>query len=136
MICSYIVVVECTSAVSSDVEGRMYEHAKSIGITLITISLRSVLAPLSPHFQSLSVHSNNKYSCSYSPSLAKYHTQLLTLSGDGTGSWTLTRVGTAEVKMGIDREIGLLRERLKEVEQWEKRVKELEVMLGPEGAET
>jgi ATP-binding cassette, subfamily D (ALD), peroxisomal long-chain fatty acid import protein len=32
---------ECTSAVSSDVEGRMYEHAKSaLGITLITISLR------------------------------------------------------------------------------------------------
>jgi hypothetical protein len=33
--------VECTSAVSSDVEGQMYEHAKSLGITLITISLRS-----------------------------------------------------------------------------------------------
>ena len=33
---------ECTSAVSSDVEGQMYEHAKSLGITLITISLRSV----------------------------------------------------------------------------------------------
>lgn len=33
-------ITECTSAVSSDVEGRMYEHAKSIGITLITISLR------------------------------------------------------------------------------------------------
>lgn len=31
---------ECTSAVSSDVEGRMYEHAKSLDITLITISLR------------------------------------------------------------------------------------------------
>lgn len=31
---------ECTSAVSSDVEGSMYEHAKSLGITLITISLR------------------------------------------------------------------------------------------------
>lgn len=115
----------------------MYEHAKSIGITLITISLRSVLTPLSHRFHSLSIHyPNNKYLCSDSPSLAKYHTQLLTLSGDGTGSWTLTRVGTAEVKMGIDREIGVLRERLKEVEQWEKRVKELEVMLGPEGAET
>ena len=32
--------IECTSAVSSDVEGQMYEHAKSLGISLITISLR------------------------------------------------------------------------------------------------
>lgn len=32
--------LECTSAVSSDVEGSMYDHAKSLGITLITISLR------------------------------------------------------------------------------------------------
>lgn len=36
--------LECTSAVSSDVEGRMYESAKALGITLITISLRCVLA--------------------------------------------------------------------------------------------
>jgi ATP-binding cassette subfamily D (ALD) long-chain fatty acid import protein len=34
------VLKECTSAVSSDVEGRMYEHAKDLGITLITISIR------------------------------------------------------------------------------------------------
>jgi ATP-binding cassette subfamily D (ALD) long-chain fatty acid import protein len=31
---------ECTSAVSSDVEGRMYEALKTKGVTLITISLR------------------------------------------------------------------------------------------------
>ncbi|KAH9063226.1 ABC transporter transmembrane region 2-domain-containing protein [Lactarius vividus] len=104
----FAILDECTSAVSSDVEGQMYEHAKSLGITLITISLR--------------------------PSLAKYHTQLLTLSGDGTGSWTLARIGTAEARMGIDREIGMLQSKLKEVEGWEKRVKELEVMLGPQGA--
>jgi ATP-binding cassette subfamily D (ALD) long-chain fatty acid import protein len=66
-----------------------------------------------------------------SPSLTKYHTQLLTLSGDGTGSWKLIRIGTAEERMGIDREIGMLQSKLKEVEQWETRVKELEVMLGP-----
>lgn len=69
-----------------------------------------------------------------SPSLAKYHTQLLTLSGDGTGSWTLARIGTAEARIGIDREIGMLESRLKEVEQWERRVKELEVLLGPQGS--
>ncbi|KAH9077907.1 ABC transporter transmembrane region 2-domain-containing protein [Lactarius deliciosus] len=106
----FAILDECTSAVSSDVEGQMYEHAKSLGITLITISLR--------------------------PSLAKYHTQLLTLSGDGTGSWTLSRIGTAEARMGIDREIGMLQSKLKEVEGWERRVKELEVMLGPQGAVT
>ncbi|KAI9459179.1 ABC transporter transmembrane region 2-domain-containing protein [Lactarius psammicola] len=106
----FAILDECTSAVSSDVEGQMYEHAKSLGITLITISLR--------------------------PSLAKYHTQLLTLSGDGTGSWTLARIGTAEARMGIDREIGMLQSKLKEVEGWERRVKELEVMLGPQGVVT
>lgn len=103
----FAILDECTSAVSSDVEGQMYEHAKSLGITLITISLR--------------------------PSLAKYHTQLLTLLGDGTGNWTLARIGTAEARMGIDREIGMLESKLKEVDQWEQRVKELEILLGPEG---
>ncbi|EPS97476.1 hypothetical protein FOMPIDRAFT_1128638 [Fomitopsis schrenkii] len=99
----FAVLDECTSAVSSDVEGRMYEHAKSLGITLITISLR--------------------------PSLMRYHTQLLTLAGDGTGRWTLTRIGTAEERMGIDREVITLEGKLAEVERWEARVQELNRML-------
>ena len=64
-----------------------------------------------------------------SPSLAKYHTQLLTLLGDGTGNWTLARIGTVEARVGIEREIGMLESKLKEVEQWERRVNELEVLL-------
>ncbi|KAF5380147.1 hypothetical protein D9615_006103 [Tricholomella constricta] len=99
----YAVLDECTSAVSSDVEGRMYEHAKNLGITLITISLR--------------------------PSLMKYHTHLLTLSGDGSAGWTLAQVGTAEERMGIDREVSSLESKLADVEMWEERVKELDVML-------
>ncbi|KAG5644365.1 hypothetical protein DXG03_008662 [Asterophora parasitica] len=99
----YAILDECTSAVSSDVEGRMYEHAKNLGITLITISLR--------------------------PSLMKYHTHLLTLSGDGSARWTLTQVGTAEERMGIDREISSLESKLADVEKWEERVKELDVFL-------
>ncbi|KAH9992281.1 ABC transporter transmembrane region 2-domain-containing protein [Russula vinacea] len=101
----FAILDECTSAVSSDVEGQMYEHAKSLG-------LHSLL-----YLFGL-------------PSLAKYHTQLLTLSGDGTRSWTLARIGTAEARIGIDREIGMLESKLKEVEQWELRVKEIEGLLG------
>jgi len=102
----FAVLDECTSAVSSDVEGRMYEHAKSLGITLITISLR--------------------------PSLMKYHTKLLTLSGDGSGKWTLSSVGTAEERMSVDREIVTLEGKLAEVEEWDRRVHELNALLAAE----
>ncbi|KAI5833092.1 hypothetical protein K523DRAFT_343601 [Schizophyllum commune Tattone D] len=99
----FAILDECTSAVSSDVEGRMYEHAKSLGITLITISLR--------------------------PSLMKYHTKLLTLAGDGTGRWTLAQIGTAEERVGIEREIVALEERLEQTEAWEARLGELDRLL-------
>ncbi|KAJ7770563.1 ABC transporter transmembrane region 2-domain-containing protein [Mycena metata] len=99
----FAILDECTSAVSSDVEGRMYENAKKLGITLITISLR--------------------------PSLAKYHTLLLTLTGDGSARWTLTRVGTAEERMGVDREIATLEGKLAEQQTWETRLKELDALL-------
>ncbi|KAI0777788.1 ABC transporter transmembrane region 2-domain-containing protein [Trametes elegans] len=104
----FAILDECTSAVSSDVEGRMYEHAKSLGITLITISLR--------------------------PALMRYHTQLLTVAGDGTGRWTLKRIGTAEERMDLDREIVSLEGRLAEVARWEARLRELERLLSVQEA--
>lgn len=39
----YAILDECTSAVSIDVEGHLYSHMKSIGITLITVSHRDTL---------------------------------------------------------------------------------------------
>ncbi len=59
----------------------------------------------------------------------RYHTQLLTIAGDGTGRWTLKRIGTAEERMDLDREIVTLENKLAEVEKWETRVNELERLL-------
>ncbi|CAE6454068.1 unnamed protein product [Rhizoctonia solani] len=100
----FAILDECTSAVSTDVEGLMYQHAKDLGITLVTISHR--------------------------PTLNKYHKWLLTLCGDSTGSWTYTRVGTEEERMELDREIERLEAQLSEVTQWERRLKEVANDLG------
>ncbi|KAI9677153.1 MAG: hypothetical protein M1829_002727 [Trizodia sp. TS-e1964] len=96
----YAFIDEGTSAVSSDVEGLLYEKAKEKGITLITISTRA--------------------------SLKKYHTFTLTL-GTGAGSgWEFERIGTEKEKMNVERELLELRERLACVEEWKRRRQEIE----------
>ena len=100
----YAVIDEGTSAVSSDVEGLLYERAKAIGTTLITISTRA--------------------------SLKKYHTYNLTLGLGGDGAdWDFERIGTEEEKMGVKRELQELRERLKLVEMWKHRRTKIEEEL-------
>lgn len=113
---------EGTSAVSSDVEGLLYEKAKEKGITLVTISTRV--------------------------SLKKYHVWNLRLgllglsdgaSGDGAGGgteaaeeeeeeeeWTFERIGTEQERTGVEREVAELRDRLAKVEGWEARKAEVE----------
>merc|ERR1712127_745328 len=39
----FAILDECTSAVSVDVEGQMYEYCKTVGITLFTVSHRKSL---------------------------------------------------------------------------------------------
>ncbi|EXX65329.1 ATP-binding cassette long-chain fatty acid transporter PXA1 [Rhizophagus irregularis DAOM 197198w] len=101
----FAILDECTSAVSSDVEGLMYQHAKDINITLITISHR--------------------------PSLFKYHTHLLLLSGD-EGSWKFETIGTKEERMSLDNEVAALEAKLKDVESNKARIEEInkELQLG------
>jgi ATP-binding cassette subfamily D (ALD) long-chain fatty acid import protein len=94
------VLDECTSAVSTDVEGLMYARAKELGITLITISHR--------------------------PSLFKYHDVLLRLHGEA-GKWDLERINAQEgPSQGFVDEIKDLESKLRDVDQWKKRVAEIQ----------
>ncbi|KIV97016.1 hypothetical protein PV10_00823 [Exophiala mesophila] len=96
---------EGTSAVSSDVEGLLYERCKERGITVITISTRV--------------------------SLRKYHSYNLMLGlGDEGYDWEMVRIGTEQEKLGLDKEIGELKERLSKVEEWTRRKKEIDEELG------
>ncbi|KAH8682463.1 ABC transporter transmembrane region 2-domain-containing protein [Xylariales sp. PMI_506] len=100
----YAIIDEGTSAVSSDVEGLLYETCKERGITLITISTRA--------------------------SLKKYHTFNLILGlGDNGDEWEFERIGTEREKLQVERELQELRERLSQVEQWKKRHEEIEKEL-------
>ncbi|KAI9663892.1 MAG: hypothetical protein M1821_007382 [Bathelium mastoideum] len=100
----YAFLDEGTSAVSSDVEGLLYERAKAKGITLITISTRA--------------------------SLKRYHTYTLTLGlGDTGEDWEFQRIGTAQEKSSVEKELQEIRDRLSKVEEWKRRREEIDCEL-------
>ncbi|PWN22936.1 putative peroxisomal half ABC transporter [Microstroma glucosiphilum] len=106
------VLDECTSAVSTDVEGGMYATAKATGISLLTISTRLTLL--------------------------KYHDVLLRLTGE-TGedeahpSWELEVLsgkgggegGEDDGPKGLQEEKRELKKKLAEEEGWKKRLEEI-----------
>jgi ATP-binding cassette, subfamily D (ALD), peroxisomal long-chain fatty acid import protein len=55
----YAILDECTSAVSVDVEGHLYQYMKSIGVTLITVSHRETLWKY--HEYLLKFHGDRQY---------------------------------------------------------------------------
>jgi len=91
---AFAVLDEPTSAVSSDVEGLLYEVCKAKGITLVTLSTRA--------------------------SLKKYHVFQLSLDGDG--GWAMERIGGAEERGEVERELETLRERVRGVEEMRERL--------------
>ncbi|KAH0011356.1 ABC transporter transmembrane region 2, partial [Aureobasidium melanogenum] len=101
---AFAVIDEGTSAVSSDVEGLLYETLKSRGVTLLTISTRA--------------------------SLKRYHDYVLTLGlGPQGDEWEMQKIGTESEKDSVEKEIAELKERLSQVEAWKQRKAEIEAEL-------
>ncbi|WFD03284.1 ATP-binding cassette long-chain fatty acid transporter pxa1 [Malassezia obtusa] len=99
---TYAVLDECTSAVSTDVEGLMYSHAKDMGMTLITISHR--------------------------PSLFKYHSTLLDLKGEDGSYEIIDLVGDQE-EQTLEQELAELELKLSEVDKYKARLAEIQAEL-------
>lgn len=106
----FAVIDEGTSAVSSDVEGLLYETCQKLGITLVTISHR--------------------------PSLLRYHKAQLRLGEGAHGDeWVLEQTGTDEARLSVEREIAELEEQLGKIDELKHRRTEIaDILLGKKTA--
>ncbi|PNS16958.1 ATP-binding cassette sub-family D member 2 [Sphaceloma murrayae] len=93
----YAILDECTSSLTPDVEKMMYDEAKRLGITLMTVSHRR--------------------------SLWRYHGWILQFSG--VGGYVFTRLD-AEGRLRLEDERDEIDVRLRQVPEIEKRIRELE----------
>ncbi|KAL8834338.1 MAG: hypothetical protein Q9170_003792 [Blastenia crenularia] len=118
----FAVVDEGTSAVSSDVEGLLYERCKARGITVVIISTRVSLKRYCDY--SLTLGLENEEHNFIEDVEREYDIE------DELPGWSFDRIGTKEERMSVEREIQALRSKLEQVDEWRRRRQEIEIELG------
>nr|CAG8499785.1 5450_t:CDS:2 [Entrophospora candida]CAG8502043.1 15130_t:CDS:2 [Entrophospora candida] len=85
---------------------------------------RVSIARLFYHKPKFAILDESLITISHRPSLFKYHSHLLKLSGE-KGTWTFTTIGTPEERMSLDKEVAALENKLKDVEKIKERIDEI-----------
>ncbi|KAL8706594.1 MAG: hypothetical protein Q9225_007935 [Loekoesia sp. 1 TL-2023] len=118
----FAIIDEGTSAVSSDVEGLLYETCKARGITVVVVSTRVSLKRYCDYNLTLGLENEDDGEEEEQGYDSDEATEL--------PGWSFERIGTEEERVGVEREVQALREKLEKVEEWRRRKEEIEKELG------
>ncbi|KAL8859183.1 MAG: hypothetical protein Q9178_004286 [Gyalolechia marmorata] len=121
----FVIIDEGTSAVSSDVEGLLYETCKARGITVVVVSTRVSLKRYCDWNLTLGIEEEKIGGGEADYEGREYDSEEPELPG-----WDFERIGTEEERVGVKREIQALKEKLEKVEEWRKRKEDIEKELG------
>lgn len=124
----WVVADEATSAVSSDVEGVLYERCKAWGASLVIVSTRVGLGRYcgwSLTLRGVGVGGVRGYEEDDIDDDGEDGQG----QGEGEADWTFERIGTEQERGTVERELEGLKEILGKVEGWRKRREEIEAEL-------
>ena len=128
---------ECTSAVSIDVEGQMYQAAKDSGITLLTITHRPSLWKFHSHILQVKIWISQIFCRKFFKFFSKFWISqffwlnifFFFLQFDGEGGWHLDVLDSGTM-MSLNEEKLKLEQQLAGVSKMEDRYKEVCALLG------
>ncbi|KAL8758968.1 MAG: hypothetical protein Q9184_003761 [Pyrenodesmia sp. 2 TL-2023] len=124
----FAIIDEGTSAVSSDVEGLLYETCKARGITVIVISTRISLKRYCDYNLTLGLEDEDQDEEKQDED--KEYDSDSDEDEPPLPGWSFERIGTEEERVGVEREVQALREKLALVDAWRNRKAEIEKELG------